>query len=77
VDGQARNRKFAEALGTQFPILSDEGRTVSRQYNVLMPFIRLAKRTTFVVEKDGTIQRIESGSGALDPTGALEVAMRR
>jgi peroxiredoxin len=42
-----------------------------------MPFIRLAKRTTFVVEKDGTIQRIESGSGALDPTGALEAAMRR
>jgi thioredoxin-dependent peroxiredoxin len=77
VDGQARNKKFAEALGAQFPILSDEGRTVSSHYDVLMPFIRLAKRTTFVVEKDGTIQRIESGSGALDPTGALEAAMRR
>jgi peroxiredoxin len=77
VDGQARNRKFAEELGARFPILSDEGRTVSKQYDVLMPFIRLAKRTTFVVERDGTIQRIESGSSALDPSGALEAAMGR
>jgi hypothetical protein len=42
-----------------------------------MPFIRLAKRTTFIVDKDGTIQRIESGSNAIDPRGALEAVMQR
>jgi peroxiredoxin Q/BCP len=76
VDSQARNRKFAEELGAKFPILSDEARTVSERYGVLIPFIRLAKRTTFIVEKDGTIQQIQSGSSALDPSGALQASMQ-
>jgi len=76
VDDQARNRRFAEALGASFPILSDERRTVSEQYGVLLPFIRLARRTTFVVERDGTIQRIQWGWSAIDPSGALEAAMQ-
>ena len=77
VDGQSRNRKFAEELGASFPILSDEARTVSKRYGVLIPFIKLAKRTTFIVDKDGTIQGIQSGARAVDPKGALEAAMQR
>ena len=73
VDSREKNRKFAQELGVKFPILSDEQKTVSRAYHVLMPVVRLASRTTFVIGKDGIIQHIDSGGGAVDPDGALQV----
>lgn len=72
VDSQAKNSAFARQLGIKFPVLSDEHKTVSRQYQVLMPVIRLASRTTFVIGKDGVIQHIDKGGGAVDPDGALQ-----
>ena len=35
VDSRAKNQAFAEELGITFPILSDEAKTVSKQYGVL------------------------------------------
>ncbi len=73
VDSQAKNRAFAQQLGIRFPILSDEQKTVSQKYDVLIPFIRLAKRTTFVVDKEGIIRKIQKGGEAVDPNNALQV----
>ena len=72
VDSPSRNKAFAQALGVTFPILSDQGKTVSRQYGVLMPVIRLAKRTTFVIDKEGVIQHIDKGGEAADPDAARQ-----
>jgi thioredoxin-dependent peroxiredoxin len=72
VDSPSRNKAFAQALGVGFPILSDEGKTVSQEYGVLMPVIRLAKRTTFVIDKDGVIQHIDKGGEAADPGSARQ-----
>lgn len=76
VDRQARNKAFAEQLGVKFPILSDEQKTVSREYGVLIPLIRLASRTTFVIDKDGTIQSIQKGGLAIDPENAQQTCSR-
>ena len=70
VDSRAKNKAFANELGATYPILSDEQKTVSRAYGVLMPIIRLDSRTTFVIDKRGTIQSILKGSQALDLAGA-------
>jgi len=72
VDSPSRNKAFAKALGVTFPILSDERKTVSREYGVLMPVIRLAKRTTFVIDKEGVIQHIGKGGEAADPDAARQ-----
>ena len=72
VDSQAKNKAFAEELEVKFPILSDEQKTVSREYGVLMPLIMLASRTTFVIDKQGVIQRIQKGGLALDPENAQQ-----
>ncbi len=72
VDSPSRNKAFAKALGVTFPILSDERKTVSREYGVLMPVIRLAKRTTFVIDKDGAIRHIDQGGEAADPDSARQ-----
>ena len=72
VDSPSRNAAFAKELGVGFPILSDEGKTVSREYGVLMPVIRLAKRTTFVIDQGGVIQHIDKGGEAADPDSARQ-----
>jgi peroxiredoxin Q/BCP len=72
VDSREKNEKFAESLGIRFPILSDEDKTVSRAYGVLIPLIRLANRSTFMVDKKGVIRQIIKGSDAVDPAGALQ-----
>jgi peroxiredoxin len=70
VDGQTKNGAFARALGLTFPVLSDPQRIVSRDYGVLIPVLRFANRVTFVIDKEGVIQSVESGGEAIDPANA-------
>lgn len=72
VDSASKNKAFAESLGLTYPVLSDPNREVSREYGVLMPLVRLAKRVTFLIDKDGVIQEIQPGGEAIDPNKALE-----
>jgi peroxiredoxin len=65
------NRSFAEKLGLTFPLLCDAEKKVSRQYSVLS-FLRVAKRTTFVIDTEGVIRHIDHGSEALDPAHARQ-----
>jgi len=71
-DPPARNKAFADKLGLKFPILSDEKRIVARAYGVLIPFVRLARRSTFVIDKEGIIQRVLNGGEALLPENAQQ-----
>jgi peroxiredoxin len=70
-------RKFAEEQKLSYPLLSDfVHRKVSEAYGVLIPERGVASRTTFVIDKQGKIQHIESGSSAIDPTGAATACKR-
>ncbi len=69
------NKKFAESLSLEFAILSDEGGAVSKSFGVLNERM-MSNRTTFVVDKDGKIAHVESGSGAIDPAGAANACSK-
>jgi thioredoxin-dependent peroxiredoxin len=58
VDDAETNRKFAESLGADYPILSDPGKEVARAYGVLSP-LGLASRWTFYIGADGKILEID------------------
>lgn len=73
VDSTPANRKFAEELQITFPLLSDFTRKVSKEYGILDEERQFSRRTTFVVDKEGKIQHVEEGNGAIDPTGAITV----
>lgn len=51
-------------------------REVSKAYGILNEEAQFASRTTFVVDKQGKIQHIQEGSGAIDPTTAIDVCTR-
>jgi peroxiredoxin len=75
-DNTPSQAEFAKKLNVTFPLLSDfSKREVSKEYGVLMP-AGVANRATFVVDKEGKIQHIEEGSGAIDPTGAETACSR-
>ncbi len=76
VDSPPANHKFAEEIGVSFPLLSDLTHKVSREYGVLQEDQGVARRTTFVVDKQGIIRHVEQDSAALDPSGAHAVCAR-
>ena len=72
IDTVPSQRAFAEKEGIKFPLLSDFYKKVSRAYGVLDEDKGYDNRTTVVIDKQGIIQRIDTGADALAITGAKE-----
>lgn len=71
VDPLADNVGFAIETGANFPLLSDEDKSVAQAYGVLHPQ-GFAKRQTFYIGKDGRILKIDT---AIRPeTSAEDIA---
>jgi peroxiredoxin Q/BCP len=71
VDDVATQRRFKEQHQLPFPLLADEGGKVARQYGGTVAILGMANRATFVVDRDGTVKEIVTGSDAIDPKGAI------
>jgi peroxiredoxin Q/BCP len=54
------NTKFAESVGADYPILSDPGGKVAKEYGVLFPDRPLAKRVTFYIDKEGVVRGVDT-----------------
>ena len=59
VDKPEKNREFAQSVGADYPILSDHGGEVAREYGVTGPIQRWASSWTFFIGKDGRILFID------------------
>jgi len=72
MDSSPANRRFAEDIAVTFPLLSDWKRTTVKGYGLFNETSGYAARATFVIDKEGIIQKIEEGNTAIDPTGAYQ-----
>ena len=70
-DDVATQKKFKEELKAPYPLLSDEGGKVAAQYGGTIPVVGYANRATYVIDQDGTIKEIVTGSAAIDPAGSI------
>ncbi len=70
-DSVETQRRFKEQYQLPYPLLSDQGGMVAKQYSGTMPVVGLANRATFVVGKDGTVKQVIESNEAIDPTGAI------
>jgi peroxiredoxin Q/BCP len=59
VDTPEENKKFAESLGLDYPILSDPTQEVAKAYGVYNADRKIANRWTFYIDKDGVIKAID------------------
>ena len=83
VDDAETNKRFAESLDVDYPILSDPDRKVAEAYGVLMAERPLARRWTFYIGKDGKILYVDkevnaghAGEDVAARLAALGVARR-
>jgi len=72
VDSTWANEAFADKLGVKFPILSDASRTISKSYGLFNEQQLVANRATFVIDKNGIVQKEFVQAEALDPNKSLE-----
>ena len=72
MDSFASNKEFGKQLGITFPLLSDWKREVTKSYGLYNEASGYGTRGTFVIDKDGNIQHVETGRTAVDPTGAYQ-----
>lgn len=83
-DDAEKNKKFAESLGVDYPILSDADSSVATKYGVLNPERKAANRWTFYIGADGKILYIDKsvktdshGADVAAKLGELGVAKKK
>jgi peroxiredoxin Q/BCP len=82
-DDAPTNKKFADSLSCDYPILADPERKVAEAYGVLMSDASHANRWTFYIGPDGKILDIDkkvkpqtAGPDLAAKLGSLEVKKR-
>lgn len=83
-DAAEVNRRFAESLKLDYPILSDPEKEVARAYGVVTPLRGWPFRWTFYIGKDGKILHIDKqvkatshGGDVVEQLGELQVESAR
>lgn len=82
VDAVAKQAKFADGHGFDYPLLSDAGGAVAAQFGVkrgLLGKLMPVKRTTFVIDTDRTVLDVIASEFSMDTHAdrALEVLRAR
>jgi peroxiredoxin len=83
-DPAEQNKKFAESLGADYPILSDPDSSVAQKYGVYNAERKAAQRWTFYIGADGKILAIDKmvktdthGADVAGKLGELGVAKKK
>ena len=71
-DKREKQRAWQDDIGAPFSFIPDPQAVIIGMYRVKMPLIRFAKRTTFVINKDGIIKHIDRGKSAINIDGAAQ-----
>ena len=59
VDRPATNEKWARKHGLRMPLISDPGgHHVASAFGVARPMVGVAKRTTWLIDPDGTLRKV-------------------
>ena len=83
MDNPYVNKAFAEQNGVTFPLLSDFGGTVTRQYGIYKEYdkfnrkIPAARRTTYLIDTNGKVVEMQEDADAVDPTKTVNACERR
>jgi len=77
MDSSFSNKAWAQQLGVTFPLLSDWGGDVTKEYGLYNPQYKAARRATLVIDKDGKIVEMTMDREAVDPTKTIEACQAR
>ena len=76
MDSWFSNKAFADQIGVTFPLLSDWGGKVTREYGIYKEEYQAARRVNFLNGKDGRILEEQVDKDAIDPTKIVDACQR-
>ena len=76
MDSWFANKAFADSIGVTFPLLSDWGGEVTREYGIYSDKYKAARRVNFLIGKDGRILEEQVDNAAVDPSKIVDACAR-
>ena len=73
LDEPARNKAFADSVGSDIVLLSDPTKKMAKKYGVLASGGNYTRRWTFYIDKQGVVRKIDK---AVQPAGHGESVAR-
>jgi peroxiredoxin len=77
MDSPFANKAWAQQIGVTFPLLSDMGGDITKEYGVYEPRYKAARRITYLIDKDGKVIEMQKDSDAIDPTSVVTSCQRQ
>ena len=77
MDSAFANKAFADSIGVTFPLLSDWGGDVTRQYGIYLDKYKAPRRINFLIGKDGKILEEQVDDAAIDPKKIVDACERK
>ena len=77
MDSPFSNKAWAQQINVTFPLLSDWGGDVTKEYGLYNPKYKAARRVNYLIDKDGKVVQMQLDSEAIDPTKVVEACEAR
>ncbi len=77
MDSQPSNKAWAQQINVTFPLLSDWGGDVTKEYGLYNPKYKAARRANYVIDKSGKVVEMQLDSEAIDPTKVVDACQAR
>src|SRR5579864_8693627 len=77
MDSPFSNKAWADQIKVSFPLLSDWGGDVTRQYGLYDDKRKIGRRVNFLIDKEGKIAEIQVDRDAVDPAQTVEFCERK
>jgi peroxiredoxin len=77
MDSSFSNQAWAEKIGITFPLLSDWGGDVTKEYGLYNPKYKAARRVNYLIDKDGKVIEMQLDSAAIDPSKVVQACEAR
>ena|ERR1700757_3730250 len=77
MDSPFSNAAWAEKIGVTFPLLSDWGGDITKEYGLYDEKRKIGRRVNFLIDKDGKIAEVQLDNEAVDPTALVTSCERR
>jgi peroxiredoxin (alkyl hydroperoxide reductase subunit C) len=83
MDSPFANKAFADQTGVTFPLLSDIGGRVIKEYGLYKEYDKFnakipgARRATYLIDTDGKVVEMQIDAEAIDPTKTVTMCERR
>src|SRR5246127_3588789 len=76
MDSAFSNKAFADQIGVTFPLLSDWGGKITREYGIYKDEYHAPRRVNFLIGKDGKIIEEQVDKDTIDPKKIVDTCQR-